>query len=143
MVSHPSPLLSRSHRAFSHRGMFASSERFARFFNFSTLSAVWSECPYEGGYDFTLGTSEHGTPVDSTAVPSFQHLLLVFGGVEGLEPAIAADEELSACGADPSSIFDRYLNLCPVQGSRTIRTEEALLIGMAALQPHIAGAQAP
>ena len=108
-----------------------------------SLSAVWSECPYEGGYDFTLGTSEHGTPVDSTALPSFQHLLLVFGGVEGLEPAIAADEELSACGADPSSIFDRYLNLCPVQGSRTIRTEEALLIGMAALQPHIAGAQAP
>ena len=103
---------------------------------------MWSECPYEGGYDFTLGTSEHGTPVDSTAVPSFQHLLLVFGGVEGLEPAIAADEELSACGADPSSIFDRYLNLCPVQGSCTIRTEEALLIGMAALQPHIAGAQA-
>ena len=76
-------------------------------------------------------------------MPSLQYLLLVFGGVEGLEPAIAADEELSGCGADPSTIFDRYLNLCPVQGSRTIRTEEALLIGMAALQPHIARAQAP
>ena len=75
--------------------------------------------------------------------PRFEHALLVFGGVEGLEPAIAADEELSGCGADPSAIFDRYLNLCPVQGSRTIRTEEALLIGMAALQPHIARAQAP
>ena len=107
-----------------------------------SLSAVWSDCPFETGYDFTLGTSEHGAPVDEAPVPSFRHLLLVFGGVEGLEPAIAADEELSACGADPSSIFDCYLNLCPAQGSRTIRTEEALLIGMAALQPHIARAQA-
>ena len=75
-------------------------------------------------------------------MPSFQHLLLVFGGVEGLEPAIAADEELAAAGADTSSIFDVYLNLCPGQGSRTIRTEEALLIGMAALQPLIDSAQA-
>ena len=75
--------------------------------------------------------------------PRFAHLLIVFGGVEGLEPAIAADDELAACGADSASIFDCYLNLCPGQGSRTIRTEEALLIGMAALQPHIAAAQAP
>ena len=108
----------------------------------SSLAAVWAECPFEGGYDFTLGTSEHGTPVDEAPVPRFEHLLLVFGGVEGLEPAIAADEELAAAGADTSSIFDVYLNLCPGQGSRTIRTEEALLIGMAALQPHIASAQA-
>ena len=55
---------------------------------------------------------------------------------------IAADEELSACGADPSAIFDRYLNLCPVQGSRTIRSEEAVLVGMAALRPHVERAQA-
>ena len=39
MVSHPSPLLSRSHRAFSHRGMFAPSERFARFFMFAILKS--------------------------------------------------------------------------------------------------------
>ena len=37
-----------------------------------TLSAVWSACPYEGGYDFTIGTSEHGTSVEGSAVPSFQ-----------------------------------------------------------------------
>ena len=34
-------------------------------------------------------------------------------------------------------LFDHYLNLCPNQGSRTIRTEEALLVGLSALKPHI------
>ena len=27
------------------------------------LGAIWSECPYEGGYDTSLGTSEHGIAV--------------------------------------------------------------------------------
>ena len=59
------------------------------------LAAVWSECPYAGGYDFSIGTSEHGAAVaplegDGLDLPSFRHLLIVFGGVEGLEPAVAA-----------------------------------------------------
>ena len=29
---------------------------------------------------------------------------------------------------EPSTLFDRYLNVCPDQGSRTIRTEEAVLL---------------
>jgi predicted SPOUT superfamily RNA methylase MTH1 len=141
------------------------------------LPAVWSECPYEGGYDTTLGTSEHGIavaglggggsaaagssknvgsgPVSSGgtggpgtgatgfSLPPFRHLLLVFGGVEGLEPVVAMDDELSELEDDMSCLFDHYLNLCPNQGSRTIRTEEALLVGLSALKPHIerAGAQ--
>ena len=43
---------------------------------------------------------------------------------------------------DPASLFDHYLNLCPRQGSRTIRSEEAVLVGMAALRPHVERAQA-
>lgn len=35
----------------------------------------------------------------------------------------------------PAELFDRYLNTCHHQGSRTIRTEEALLITLAFLQP--------
>ena len=46
------------------------------------------------------------------------------------------------CVHDPASLFDHYLNLCPRQGSRTIRSEEAVLVGMAALRPHVERAQA-
>ena len=111
-----------------------------------SLSAVWSECPHAGGYDVSLGTSEHGsTALHSTSaggavafeMPTFRHLLIVFGGVEGLEPAVAAEDGLADCDDDVPSLFDHYLNLCPNQGSRTIRTEEALLVGLAALKPCI------
>ena len=59
------------------------------------LSAVWSECPFEDGYDCSVGTSEHGTcnlGDASFALPTFNHLLIVFGGVEGLEPVVASEE---------------------------------------------------
>ena len=42
---------------------------------------------------------------------------------------------------DPSVLFDMYLNTCPKQGSRTIRTEEAILVSLAALRPKIDEAQ--
>eukprot|EP00958_Prasinococcus_capsulatus_P029795 scaffold7698_cov444-Prasinococcus_capsulatus_cf.AAC.1 len=69
----------------------------------------------------------------------YDHLLIVFGGVYGLE---------ASCGADPDNTFQPptalldeqfhcYLNLCPTQGSRTIRTEEAVLMCLTALQPVI------
>ena len=102
-----------------------------------SLSAVWSECPYEGGYDMVLGTSEHGTAVPDLELPPFAHLLIVFGGVEGLEPVVASEDNLAEYEDDLPSLFDHYLNLCPAQGSRTIRTEEALLVGLSALKPTI------
>lgn len=48
----------------------------------------------------------------------FRHLLIVLGGVEGLEPVVAAEEELADCDEDVSSLFDHYLNLCPKQVQR-------------------------
>ncbi|KAL1511911.1 hypothetical protein AB1Y20_005192 [Prymnesium parvum] len=110
-----------------------------------SLSAVWSECPYQGGYDCSIGTSEHGSNAlsdGSFRLPNFAHLLVVFGGVEGLEPVVAADDSLAECEDDVACLFDHYLNLCPSQGSRTIRTEEALLVGMATLRPFIEKAHA-
>lgn len=80
-------------------------------------------------------------------------MLIVFGGLGGLE--VSLDEE------DPAKIaplFDHYVNTCPSQGSRTIRTEvrdndsvflrhcflptdcnfqEAILITMSALRTEI------
>lgn len=92
------------------------------------------QVPYDSGYDVTLGTSDRGTNVHE--VPSrsysYKHMLIVFGGLQGLESALANDEKLTV--DDPELLFDHYVNVLPRQGSRTIRTEEALLIAMAALQ---------
>lgn len=104
-----------------------------------SLHAVFQECPFEGGYDFTVGTSERGEALGLSKIPKFKHLLIVFGGLGGLEEAV--DDELSGYPAstEPSSLFTRYVNICPEQTSRTIRTEEALFIALAALSPHLTG----
>lgn len=99
----------------------------------SCLSAVFAEAPFQDGYDLTIGTSERGSDVASAQLPSFRHALVVFGGLQGLEAGVDADPNLEV--ADPSVLFDFYVNTCPSQGSRTIRTEEAILISLAALQP--------
>ena len=46
---------------------------------------------------------------------------MVFGGVKGLEASLETDEVLNV--DDPGLLFQHYLNTCPSQGSRTIRTE--------------------
>ncbi|XP_061656727.1 putative methyltransferase C9orf114 homolog isoform X1 [Syngnathoides biaculeatus] len=104
----------------------------------SCLSAVFTEGPYEDGYDLTVGTSEKGSSVDEASLAPFKHLLVVFGGLRGLEASLDADPNLDV--SCPSVLFDHYLNTCPVQGSRTIRTEEAILISMATLRQKIATA---
>lgn len=101
-----------------------------------SLSTAISECPFvdTGKYDLTIGTSEKGTSIDTYEMPKFKHLLVVFGGVQGLEAALDCDENLA--GVDnPKFLFDNYLNTCEQQGSRTIRTEEALLVTLSALRP--------
>ena len=101
-----------------------------------TLSSVFTKCPFKGGYDLTIGTSERGQNIDRVdSVPDFKHLLIVFGGVKGLEAALEVDDHLDV--DDPQPLFDLYLNTCPDQGSRTIRSEEAILISLSALRPKI------
>nr|OQO32369.1 hypothetical protein B0A51_00428 [Rachicladosporium sp. CCFEE 5018] len=109
----------------------------------SSLGAVFTECAYDGGYDISIGTSERGQLVstlsDSTSsehVPaSWQHLIVVFGGVAGLEKALSADSELLQAGVtEVKDVFDRWINLVVGQGSRTIRTEEAVWIGLTGLR---------
>ncbi len=65
-------------------------------------------------------------------LPRYRHLLIAFGGPEGLEDCLAHDKRLTK--TTTADLFDLYLNTCPGQGSRTIRTEEAVLISMAFLQ---------
>ncbi|KAK2872286.1 hypothetical protein QQF64_018133 [Cirrhinus molitorella] len=102
----------------------------------SCLSAVFTECPYKDGYDLTIGTSEKGNNVDHVTLSPFKHMLVVFGGLQGLEASVDGDENLNV--TDPSVLFDLYLNTCPGQGSRTIRTEEAILISLSGLRQKIA-----
>lgn len=110
----------------------------------SCLSAVLTECPYDGGYDLTIGTSERGVPLSSLKnikkskshpIPEFTHMMIIFGGVAGLEVAVKADKELEGLGVkSPEALFDHWVNLCPGQGSRTIRTEEAVWLGLMGLR---------
>jgi methyltransferase len=108
----------------------------------NSLSAVFTECPFDDGYDVSFGTSERGG--DVSQVPKIHippsspfHILVVFGGVAGLEAAAKADHELHAKGIDSGNIgdlFDHWVNILPGQGSRTIRTEEAVWVGLMALR---------
>uniref|UniRef100_A0A8C2FVQ4 SPOUT domain containing methyltransferase 1 n=1 Tax=Cyprinus carpio TaxID=7962 RepID=A0A8C2FVQ4_CYPCA len=100
-----------------------------------SVSAVFTECPYKDGYDLTVGTSERGNSADHITLPPFKHMLVVFGGLQGLEASVDADENLNV--ADPGVLFDLYLNTCPGQGSRTIRTEQAILISLSGLRQKI------
>ncbi|KIZ00333.1 Uncharacterized protein MNEG_7627 [Monoraphidium neglectum] len=109
------------------------------------ISGLVQGAPFEGGYDLKLGTSEHGQARSSARgargrvvlpgnleLPRFKHLLIAFGGPEGLEDCLAHDKRFTK--QSTTDVFDLYLNTCPGQGSRTIRTEEAVLISMAYLQ---------
>jgi predicted SPOUT superfamily RNA methylase MTH1 len=108
-----------------------------------SLGAVFTECPFDGGYDMSVGTSERGTTLStllesgdpSYIEPSWKHLVIVFGGVSGLEAALSADRELLNAGVtEVKDLFDRWVNLVPGQGSRTIRTEEAVWVGLTGLR---------
>jgi len=87
-----------------------------------------------------IGTSERGEQESccSLSLPKFSHALIVIGGPQGLEYCLQNDA-LREKHKEPSTLFDRYLNVCVDQGSRTIRTEEALLIAMTFLKPAIEG----
>ena len=68
----------------------------------------------------------------------FNHLIIVFGGVAGIEESVDADESMTLSGEDSKKMFDVWVNICPYQGSRTIRSEEAVFIALSRLSPYIA-----
>lgn len=104
----------------------------------SSLSTVFTECPFPGGYDYSIGTSERGIPLQDLltpppassdddeddskpTIPKWQHLLIVFGGVAGLEVALQNDKELKGKVGQASELFDSWVNLVQGQGSSTLR----------------------
>lgn len=84
-----------------------------------SLSDIFTKSPYENGYDLSIGTSDKGESVQNvqSGVLRFDHALIVFGGVQGLEVALENDENLDA--DDPSLLFDQYMNVVPGQGKST------------------------
>lgn len=85
-------------------------------------------------YDLTIGTSDRGRSIDELPDKELQynHALIVFGGLHGIETALESDEILQV--DDASLLFNQYLNVLPNQGSRTIRTEEAILVALTGLR---------
>ncbi|OLN96657.1 putative methyltransferase C9orf114 [Colletotrichum chlorophyti] len=106
----------------------------------NSLSALFTECKYEGGYDISIGTSERGRTIEQsfpTAPLDFKHMLIVFGGPRGIEYAAVNDKELE--GMDISAgkvkeLFDHWVNVLPGQSSRQIRTDEALFVALTGLR---------
>uniref|UniRef100_A0A1B0GGS8 Rna methyltransferase n=1 Tax=Lutzomyia longipalpis TaxID=7200 RepID=A0A1B0GGS8_LUTLO len=99
-----------------------------------SISRVFSQSPYDDGYDLIIGTSDRGTNIHDIPAKtlSYNHAIVVFGGMMGIEYALENDNALNA--VDSELLFDKYINTAPNQGSRTIRTEEAVLITLAGLQ---------
>ncbi|KAK9672018.1 hypothetical protein RND81_12G070400 [Saponaria officinalis] len=60
------------------------------------LSSVFEHSSYKNGYDYVIGTSEHGEAVKPSelCIPAFRHLLIAFGGLAGLEECIKMDSKL-------------------------------------------------
>ncbi|KAA0194484.1 hypothetical protein HAZT_HAZT001523 [Hyalella azteca] len=100
-----------------------------------SLAQVISECESDERYDFIIGTSDRGTPVQDLYIPKFKKLLIVFGGVAGLEEALSCDAALTA--TSPEELFDAYINACIHQQTRTIRTDEAVPLVLAAVLPKL------
>ena len=113
----------------------------------SSLTDVFTECPFDGGYNISIGTSERGRPLNDVltkepmAQPSaLEHILLVFGGVAGLETAAKNDakcREMGLVSEKVNELFDVWVNLLPGQGSRTVRTEEAVWLGLTGFRPFV------
>ncbi|KAK3330653.1 putative RNA methyltransferase [Apodospora peruviana] len=107
----------------------------------STLSSVFTQSPYEEGYDLSIGTSERGLPINKVfpghKEADFKHCLIAFGGPRGLEFASMNDPELAELGIQgvrTRELFDHWVNALPNQGSRNIRTDEAMLIALMGLR---------
>lgn len=77
----------------------------------SSINAVFDECPFEGGYDLKVGTSERGdrsVEDKNFNVPKFEHSLIVFGGVAGIEECVDADESIKLPGSQSKKLFDMW-----------------------------------
>lgn len=109
-------------------------------------------------YDLVIGTAERGdsltdvlyatstgqsipsskpSSLHSTIQPlstSYKHALILFGGLSGLEVTIDQDSQIPLGLEDAHELCDVWIDIAEGQGSRTVRTEEAITIALARLK---------
>ncbi len=64
-------------------------------------------------------------------------MLIVFRGIVGIEEFVDADKSTALPREYSRKLFDVWVNICPYQGSRTIRSKEAVIIALTRLSPFI------
>lgn len=100
-----------------------------------SLQDIFTTCPFKEGYDVSIGVSPKAkeyTFDPQFQLPDYQHLLIVFGGTEGIEESIEADEHIKT--NNTSSLFTYYLSPICNPGCRSVRTEEMVLSTLSTLQ---------
>lgn len=106
-----------------------------------SFNAVFGQSPYDDGYDLTIGVGDNGQSCDAVQMPSFQHAIIVFGGIQSVEQVLLKDDKLLV--KDPRDLFDLFVNPFPVLNSTHLRTEESLLTTLSVLKPKLVKAAAP
>ncbi|KAL9654437.1 hypothetical protein ABK040_010460 [Willaertia magna] len=105
----------------------------------SCFSEIFTQCPYENeGYDVITTHSDFGKNVDAKnfSIPSFKHLLIVFGGLEVISKAISSDINFKS-NVDNRKLFDLFVNVIPKPGTTNISVEEMIPISLSTLRKHL------
>jgi methyltransferase len=105
-----------------------------------TTSSFTGDDDEAAAYDLVIGYSDKDSHAAESSYTSldlgnFSHLLIVFGGEDGVEGCINADESISDDKAN--RLFHHRLKLCPSAGCRTIRTEDCIFASLARLHSMI------
>ncbi|KAJ6430018.1 hypothetical protein OIU84_021433 [Salix udensis] len=88
-------------------------------FGCRSTTPVFKDCPYKGGYDHLIGTSEHGLVINSSelSLPAFRHLLIAFGGLAGLEESIEEDSKLKVGLFELRKQFSFHYSIFKIQST--------------------------
>jgi predicted SPOUT superfamily RNA methylase MTH1 len=105
----------------------------------NSLSQVFTECPYESGYDVSIGvTNNNGNNVDSSDLymQSFRHLLITIGCENGFDSSIEKDKNIKS-DTMVHDVFNVLFTPVPNQGIRQLQVTESLSATLTALRPYI------
>jgi len=102
----------------------------------SSFKKVFQECPHDLGYDLKIGSSKNSLNFDNVdKFDRFEHCIIVFGGSHDIEATIEADEKLKCNSAE--ELFDYVISKQGDLGSRSVRSEEAILVTLASIRPRL------
>lgn len=98
------------------------------------IEDIFDESPFEQGYDLKVGVSDKGKPadyLDFSPYEGFRHSLVFFGGLEGIQEIVEQDERTKLSYDEVINKFDLTMNSTPERGTRSVRTEENVLVSLA------------